>query len=56
MAVKGDEFEEWQLDRKPGKRRIRDPIKYWIKETGPISPVLENGLRFSYNSDYISKI
>jgi hypothetical protein len=30
-AVKGDEYEQWQLDRKPGERRIRDPIKYWIK-------------------------
>jgi hypothetical protein len=27
-AVKGDEYEQWQLDRKPGERRIRDPIKY----------------------------
>jgi hypothetical protein len=31
-AVKGDEYEQWQLDRKPGDRRIRDPIKYWIEK------------------------
>jgi hypothetical protein len=31
-AVKGNEYEEWQLDRKPGEKRIRDPIKYWIKK------------------------
>jgi hypothetical protein len=30
-AVKGDEYEQWQLDREPGERRIRDPIKYWIE-------------------------
>jgi hypothetical protein len=29
--VKGDEYEQWQLDREPGERRIRDPIKYWIE-------------------------
>jgi hypothetical protein len=30
--VKGDKYEEWQLDRKPGERCIRDLIKYWIKK------------------------
>jgi hypothetical protein len=30
--VKGDEYEQWQLDRKPGDRRIRDSIKYWIEK------------------------
>jgi hypothetical protein len=30
-AVKGDEYEQWQLNKEPGERRIRDPIKYWIK-------------------------
>jgi hypothetical protein len=29
--MKGDEYEQWQLDREPGERRIRDPIKYWIE-------------------------
>jgi hypothetical protein len=31
-AVKGDEYEQWQLNREPGDKRIRDPIKYWIKK------------------------
>jgi hypothetical protein len=31
-VVKGDEDEQWQLDREPGDRRIRDSIKYWIEK------------------------
>jgi hypothetical protein len=27
-AVKGDKYAQWQLDREPGDRRIRNPIKY----------------------------
>jgi hypothetical protein len=30
--VKGDEYEQWQLNRKPDDKRIRDPIKYWIEK------------------------
>jgi hypothetical protein len=45
-TVKGEEYEQWQLDREPGDRRIRDPIKYWIKKQDRYSRLSRMALDF----------
>jgi hypothetical protein len=46
MAVKGDDYEHLQLNRKPSDRSIRDPINYWIKTRDRYPRLLRMALDF----------